>query len=173
MPDPALVRAQESDAIVKSFGYSDLAGAWLKLQVSDDDAIRFDVPAQSLKQAALSEFVIERLFRKTCGRSSGRAILWPKDWSIFYEYELRLFWKNLSHELKPGESPMYSAAYWSSIDSQTLDKLKAAYFMMMAFEFSGCILMEEPQSALLVDDGTATVLGGNAGLRKELLRFAQ
>jgi len=168
MSHMTLAPAAEANEILRKFGHKDTKAAWDKMRLSRRDKIRFTVPPNALKQAAISEVLVDRLCADIVDGAPKAAVLWLEDWSIFYAYQLRLFWSNLGFELEEGERPEYSLSYWPSVDAATRNKIKAAYFIMMAFEFSGCILMQGPESAICVDDGEIIVVGGDESIRREM-----
>lgn len=112
----------------------------------------------------MSESALDAIISADIGGAATSAIVCLTDWSIYYEYELRMFWKIMDYDLAPKMRPEYSAIYWPLLEIGDFSRIKGAFYIMMAFEFSGCILFNRPDVSLCVDDGEVLASSSDEGM---------
>jgi hypothetical protein len=163
------ISTEQSDAVFKQFGYANQCDAITTLRRSIHGSFRFISPLRSMRQAALSESMIGGILSPGKDVYETSVIVSLLDWPIYYAYELQMFWKILDCDIVPGQRPEFSAIYWPRVDARDVNRIKAAFFVMMAFEFTGVILINDPNASILVDDGEIVCSSTAGDVRGDML----
>jgi len=163
-----LLPTENLPKILGEFGYRNPAHALDEVKRHSNSGARSVVPVISLRQASLSEALIDSIVSEMGDEASPAAIVWLCDWSIYYRYELRVFGSVIGHDLIDEGLPAFQAICWDSLDRDGVEQIKALFFVMMAFEFSGVILFRKPSTGICLNDGELFVATEDANVGEVL-----
>lgn len=160
-----IVSDKSADTVLKKMGLPALDTVKQRFLSALPQVINFVHPAEATRISALTEQLLDTILGGYAGRDRAVSFIFS-GWPIYYPFQRQLVWSAFGL-LPPPNADCLGAAVDGADDCE-LNKVKSALFLLMAYEFTGYLLIPAADVSIEVDDATVSIDCPNEEIRGKL-----